>query len=182
MSHTLVKTTCKVCAKPIEVKFDALSEPQWKIQLLPLATCNHCFDMVAAFQAAESVIKGICGKMSNKLLLGEIDEKQRSHYREALNVATKKYAVAVMRFHGKETRFWTEDIPEFLLNNPQKWWPIMEAYRKEAATAYGTPSLNPFEKPQKQTGIQALAAQIVEQEEAKQRQQELDRNLPYKDS
>ena len=161
MSATIIKTLCKVCKHPLDIKIANNAEPHWQSQLLPMATCNSCFDIISAYRAAETVIRKLCGSIVHKKLLGEIERPALLLYRDAMIPATKKYALAVMRFHGESQWFWSEDMADILLENPAKWWAALNEYRKQAAIAFQTPSLNPFDKPEAKTPLQILADELM---------------------
>ena len=172
MSATIIKTLCKVCKHPLDIKIASNAEPHWQSQLLPMATCNSCFDIISEYRAAETVIRKLCGMIIHKKLLGKIERPRAgvppsmatatfALCRDAMIPATKKYALAVMRFHGESQWFWSEDMADILLENPAKWWAALNEYRKQAAIAFQAPSLNPFDKPEAKTPLQILADELM---------------------
>lgn len=140
---SFVGATCKVCGIKLAVQFSDNAEERWREQLLPMATCDACYDMIDAFKKAEDTIRLLCGKVRNRKLIskdGNLDDDEYKAFYEALYESASAFSLAVMQLHRASVKFWSDDFPRMLMQDPEKWYVMLRTFRVESALAYKTPS------------------------------------------
>lgn len=127
-------TTCKVCKMPLTVEIDdsyaALGgDPH---NLIPLATCNRCFDYVTGKKeirlriiklASELVFARDCRPGTKTLT--QIEGKARQTFR----VLSQRYAKVVSNYWHRPY-LWMEDFTEQLMATPDRIDAVLSGYEK----------------------------------------------------
>ena len=113
----LFEATCKICGKPLTLEiddsYDSVADP---FKLLPLATCNRCFDL-------RERQKRIADRLSNfiGLLLEKPSVKSRNAIRPKLVSATRDYCDVLLTKYGKSANIWDEAMVDALMDQPEKF-------------------------------------------------------------
>lgn len=132
---------CKICGVALKVQFDASAEAHWEAKLMPMASCDRCYDELDAFKRAEEMMVKLCGAVRNRKLIskkGVLDEEDDGMFRDAIEKTMRAYAYSVMALYRANVLFYSPDYVNLFMENPDKSYPMLVAYRKEAANSYQT--------------------------------------------
>lgn len=132
-----VATTCKACKRPITIKVANDCPQSWSGMLLPMATCDHCYDMWRDRQTIGGRIQAICvalltlsqEKPSNKereAILGAMNSALLAKLRDAYN----EYIKAVAAWHNTQIVAGSLDsMLKEIMDDPDEFWPVLRRVR-----------------------------------------------------
>lgn len=121
MKHAL---HCKFCKKPIIVEVDdSYSELGDPMKLLPMASCDRCADLRIKRRQIEGKIKAAV--MVIIQAQGKVSSESRAMIAEALRVQTQAYSRLIAEWHNMSGMAWDENIPEAIMEKPDKWANIL---------------------------------------------------------
>lgn len=124
-------TNCKICHKPMLVEADedyiAMGDPA---KLLPLATCNRCYDLRDRRIRAESSIERQCYALA---IVKRPVSDMVAKFTVSLTAATQAYVRWFCDFHNLTPwqNCWSEDFVRMLIERPRNWHQILQNYRKQ---------------------------------------------------
>lgn len=130
---------CKVCQRPmqLEVWDDVVAECEkntvtkrdflgWLNRLVPMATCNRCFDMIAGKKAVMDRIYEAAGK----LISGVDSKEERAGIRLTLERETKRFSQIMAHYFQLENAFWDVEFVDQICEQPMKVKTILSSYEQ----------------------------------------------------
>lgn len=142
---------CKVCGVAIEVvvacSYNVEHDP---LKLLPLSTCNRCFDYITKtkrqvhqmFKACDKLVATRRGTKPEKLF--EAEQK----IFETLARITKDYATTVAAYYDCNF-WWSEEFPQFFMTQPERAGDVLSNYM----TTYKRDVVGPARAQQEMAGL-----------------------------
>lgn len=132
-----IPTTCKFCKQPVVLRIANECPPELYEGLVSMAACNRCGDRIEKRNKANDGIKDCCTRLSRKiesLKAGErLSKEVISAAMQTLSVLTRHISEVVADAHGSTTIVWSEEFPRMLVENPDRWHPIVKDFRHRAA-------------------------------------------------
>jgi hypothetical protein len=120
------KTACKMCGRELSVKVDPgyadLGDPY---SLLPLATCNRCYDYRDSRRKVLTDLLKLCTRLieanalepTEKMPQGRI-EQVRNALQESISIGFYKFAQVVCTYRRLEIPSWWKDCLTALQDHP----------------------------------------------------------------
>ena len=127
-----IEGKCRVCSIPLSLTIDDeyASLETDPMGLIPLATCNRCYDYKCGRDRLEDRVGKACVMMLQHNIKKGSD--QWSKLREAIAITTRRYAELVQRHNRYREVLWSEDFVNILMERPEMWWKTMGNYRIQA--------------------------------------------------
>ena len=94
-------------------------------KLIPMATCNPCFDLRKRLQKMEDAIKVICHGIS----LSTVDQGKAG---EALFILAKKFSVYCSDMLQRQHTADAGALGRKLIEKPGNWWKTLRQFEQEA--------------------------------------------------
>lgn len=128
-----VPAKCKICGRPLmlqtEASYTALGDA---FKLVPLATCDRCYDLRETRLRQENAIMKGC----RMLVEGKnISDDRREKINQGIRVLCKSLASTLTMTAGNGMSFWDESFPQQLLENPGDAWTILRTFKKTVLEA-----------------------------------------------
>ncbi|HET7624389.1 MAG TPA: hypothetical protein VFM25_03920 [Verrucomicrobiae bacterium] len=122
MNHAV---KCKICKRPLVVRTDEECPLEWAQRLLPMATCNRCFDLRARRIAITEKLHNVCMELCTVRYFEKNGATPRTNQlRQKLKIALEKLCPAYMEVIAEyRGRKWDEPCDEFvalLMEKPDK--------------------------------------------------------------
>lgn len=112
----MIKATCKVCRRALEVECDdrylKLGDPQ---NLIPMLTCNDCYDRRELRSKATEAIVRLCGWLASMDLESRRSDKLRSKVKQV----AQAYCRMIAAWHHASGMVWDDTIVEALIEQPR---------------------------------------------------------------
>ena len=97
------------------------------LNLIPMATCNRCYDQKFSRQSIEEKIQKNCYKLANDQ---KMKQESKNEIRAKLTILTRSYSRAIADQRNVDDKFWTQEFVENLMDNPDKCFVVMQAFRR----------------------------------------------------
>lgn len=132
----MTQTRCKICKKEISVYVGELpgmttGEQQAALdyadRLLPLATCNPCYDLRNRFKTAEGKIFEACNR-----ILRINNHETREQCRVIISQSLRIYGECLAIYRKKETYGYDDATVNFFVEQPNRVVELIRAYRANA--------------------------------------------------
>lgn len=122
---------CKLCKAPHVVETDdGYSELGDPFKLLPLFTCNPCYDRREKRVRLEKQMERWCRML---ILQPKMKGEERQTIRQGLLSATRKYAEIVALIYGADVIWWEEEFTNLMMERPEKVGVILAKYCSDVA-------------------------------------------------
>ena len=125
-----VPAKCKICSKPLVLEIDddyaEVGDPN---NLIPMATCNKCFDIREDILKYQKFILNWCSRVMTVPQKGR--QQKLETCRQAIYSSSKKFCAAVARSHNANSDLWSVDIVDLLVDNPDRAGAILGKFRHE---------------------------------------------------
>lgn len=124
---SLHQCKCRLCLKPLTVEVDdSYGEHGDPFKLLPMATCNRCFDLRETRIRIESQV----ARASRMLIMQpKMDASIRNKIRDSLRIATQAYARYVADLNNSKVMAWNEDFVDLIMEKPDRSLTALTLYR-----------------------------------------------------
>lgn len=134
MSASNFPATCRLCKKPLVLSIDdSYSDMGDALKLLPMATCNPCFDNREQRRKFGTEIEKSCWQLHSLATSKNPKAKTiRPQIREALEASTRGYAKAFAQFHHSTSALWDGQFVEMLMEKPSQWRKTINLYHSQA--------------------------------------------------
>lgn len=127
-------TTCKVCKMPLTVEIDDayayLGGDPYK--LIPLATCNRCFDYVIGKRSIRRSIIKLASELvlaRNSMVKPATLKKLEAESKDTFDMLSQRYAKVVSNYWHRPY-LWMEDFTEQLMATPDRIDAVLSGYEK----------------------------------------------------
>lgn len=134
-------TKCKICKGELLIWIDVDCTPQWEAKLMPMATCDRCYDLMERRRVAHAVIGQACWTLHQLSLENEafMSVKRKAAVKQireecerSLYTGLTKYLEATAEQVGRK---WTLPVDEYVglfLDRPHKWQDMLRAAKHNA--------------------------------------------------
>lgn len=132
MNHA---ATCKICHKPlvIQVADDYVGDP---LKILPMATCNRCYDLrERRIRLEEALFKTCYGLVANP----KAKDSVRGAIHATLVELTKKYSQWFGEANNLSGHLWEEQFVDMLMAKPNETSRVLSEYRRVFSEAVHKP-------------------------------------------
>lgn len=142
MTTTQLLTKCKACKRDVVASADSACPEAWVKQLLPMVTCNYCFDLKLQKDKAVALIQAGCVQLFQA---SSRTTELVTKVRETLTAGTKLYGRFLAEFYKAKTSVWSVEFVDMLIENPGRWQLILSHYRTNFRKEYCQPTPKPLQ-------------------------------------
>ncbi len=110
---------CRICRAELRLEidedYDASHDPN---KLIPMATCNRCFDLRRRQMRMEEHIKMLC----HFLATSDPNDAKRGQVVEAVNRVAKRFSIWCSDVLNRQHAESVEVLTSELISSPKGWW------------------------------------------------------------
>lgn len=123
----IIQAKCKICGKELSLKIDdTYAKMRDPYKLVPMATCNACYDARFHRKTLEQRIGRICARF-----IGVSDKKRQSlleQWQRPLELWMDKYTQLLCAQYHKRSIVCDESVWRSLLEHPEVWGKILNRW------------------------------------------------------
>ncbi len=116
----------------IDDTYDTIGDP---LKLLPMATCNRCYDLRDRANKLHREFAAVCAKI--EAYSGAIADRARAEFYATMESLTKAYADWIADFYARREIVWDPAFPQLLCEQPAKWIQILRNFRESYRKQFG---------------------------------------------
>lgn len=131
-TYKSIKAICKVCKNTIILKI-ADDYDSDVLKIVPLATCNDCYDILDQIRNCRNKIASWCNKLI--LFQGSKSEKAKTLRQtalEALHGLTREYAGLHTTQQHFQVVLWDPEFSNIIMDRPTQWAQALNVYKSQA--------------------------------------------------
>jgi len=122
---------CRICKCELRLQIDDDYDPEFdSAKLIPMATCNRCFDLRARLRKIEDSIRILCHSLSFP-----ITDERRARAYELLRKLSNQFSQWCSDMLNRQHMADSGSLATRLMKEPSNWWKALRKFESEADSA-----------------------------------------------
>lgn len=127
-----VQGSCRVCRKVLVLKI-ADDYDSDALKIVPMATCDECYDIIADIRTCRNSIASWCNKLITFYGIKNDKAKAlREKALEGLRQLTREYAGLFATQQKFKVILWDPEFAAIIVEKPQQWGQALKVYHQQA--------------------------------------------------